>query len=188
MIKQILKNTLSILMLLVLFSSCVKEVDFEQVKELTISPIFESSLIYFDAPATKFFLNGSEISTTRDTVEIDLFSRGFVVNNLIKAEFLFQATNSINRSFRVQVDFLSESNQQKHSFAVQANASPTNSDIIVKHTEVFEGSSLTALKESKKVVLSITALPGGTPLNTNTPGRINLQSKGAFYFKIKDDE
>ena len=188
MIKKFGKYTLLGVLLIFIMSSCTEEVDFNQIDDLSLKPVFASDLIFFNAPATKFYVNGSELETVRDTVVIDLFNRDFVVENLVKAEFVFETTNSINRAFSVKVEFLDASDQLKHSFTVTTPASPSNTDIVSTHTEVFENGLLNALKASNKVVLTIQALSGGSPLTDNTPGRIKLKSKGVFYLKVEKSE
>jgi len=170
------------------YMSCTKDVDFNQAEDLVLEPIIALDLIYFDAPASDFFLEGTELTTVRDSVIIDLFSRDFVVDNLEKAEFVFQTTNSVNRAFNIQVDFLDSDNTLQHAFAVFAPASPTNTDLLNTHTEVLEANLIDALKASNKIELTLQAFPGGTPLNADTPGRIQLKSKGLFYFKIGSEE
>lgn len=188
MIKKFLKHIAVTGLFSVLIISCTKEVDFGQTEDLVLEPIVASDLIFFNAPATKFHVNGSELSTVKDSIIIDLFNRDFVVENLIKAEFVFETTNSINRAFNVQIDFRDDSNVLRHSFSVSPIASPTNTDLVTTHTEVFENTSLDALKASNKIVLTVQALSGGSPLDDNTPGRIQLKSKGIFYLKIEDSE
>ena len=188
MLKKFLKVLSVVISFFVISISCTKDIDFDQSKDLILEPIVASDLIFFNTPATKFHVNGVELSTVRDSVIIDLFNREFVVDNLIKAEFVFESTNLINRAFNVQVDFFDNLDLLRHSFSVTAIASPTNSNITATHTEVFENDLLDALKASNKIVLTVQALSGGSPLNDNTPGRIQLKSKGIFYLKIEDSE
>lgn len=188
MIKTFLKYLFATTFLSVLFFSCTKEVDFDQANDLVLEPVIASDLIFFNAPATKFYVNGSQQSTVKDSVVIDLFNRDFVVDHLVKAEFVFETTNSINKAFSVQIGFFDANNQEQHSFTISSPASPTNTDIVTTHTEVFENSTLQALKASNNVVLTLQALSGGDPLNDNTPGSIQLKSKGIFYLNIQESE
>ena len=186
--KIILKFTAVVALISVTCFSCTKEVDFKQADNLVLEPVAALDLIFFDAPSSSFFVGGTELTTVRDSVIIDLFGRNFVVDNLVKAEFVFQTTNSINKAFNVQVDFFDSDDRLQHAFAVIAPASPTNTDLVNTHTEVFETNILDALKASNKIELTITALPGGSPLNDDTPGSIQLKSKGFFYFNIESAE
>jgi hypothetical protein len=164
--------------------SCTKEVDFNQANDIQLTPVFESSLVYIDEPASRFLINGSEITLLQDSVNIDFFNDQFVVDYLEKAEFLFQTTNTINRGFQVQVDMMDDFNQLQHTFTFSSSASPDNSDVVTEHVEVFEGNSLTALKNTTKMVFTLTILPG-EKIDENTIGRIELKSKGAFYLNVQ---
>lgn len=165
--------------------SCTKEVDFDQADDFEISPAIESDLIFFDEPANSFFLNGSELNTINDFVLADFFKNQFIVDNLIKSEFIFETTNSINRGFQVRVDFINDAEELLHTFTFSTLPSTDNSDLLSNHVEVFEGDTLIALKNTSKLVFTLSVLPG-EPINQTTLGRIKLRSKAVFYFKIGD--
>lgn len=171
-----------------LFFSCTKELDFDQTKDLTLEPVLTSNFVFFNAPATKFSINNTEINTVKDSVIIDFFRSDIVVNRVVKLEFVTEVTNSIDRSFNVQVDFFDANDLIRHSFAVTALGSSANLDVITTHTEVFENQSLDNLKATHKIVITTQALSGGVPLNDSTPGRIHLKSKGILYFEIDTSE
>ncbi|MEM6686856.1 MAG: hypothetical protein AAF617_13815, partial [Bacteroidota bacterium] len=50
------------IILLFFFASCVEDVDFEQAEDIAISPVVESSLIFFDFPASQFSESTGEIA------------------------------------------------------------------------------------------------------------------------------
>lgn len=181
---QVFKYPIIAIGIILLPVSCAKDVDFNQANDIQLKPVVESSLVYIDEPANRFLVNGTEITLLQDSVNIDFFNDQFVVDYLEKAEFLFQTTNSINRAFQVQVDMLDDFNQLQHTFSFSSTASPDNSDVVTEHIEVFEGASLTALKNTTKLVFTFTIFPG-EPINENTIGRIKLKSKGSFYLNIQ---
>ncbi|WP_242131604.1 hypothetical protein [Aestuariivivens marinum] len=188
MIKKFLKYTLPLIIFCLFMSSCTKQVDFNQANDLVLEPIVASDLIFFNADATEFFVDNTELVTVRDSVIIDLFNRDFFVDYVVKAEFVFKVINSINRSSNVTIEFFDINNQKRHGFSLMALASPNNTDIITTHTEIFENQALDDLKASNKVVLTMQVLAGGDPLNDNTPGRVELKSKGLFYTSIDVSE
>ena len=188
MIKKFLIHVLSSVLLCLAIVSCTKEVDFDQANDLVLEPIVASDLIFFKADATEFFVDNTELVTVRDSVIIDLFNREFFVDYVVKAEFVFEVTNSINRSSNVSIEFFDANDQKRHGFSITALASPNNTDIVTTHTEIFENQTLDALKASNKVVLTMQVLAGGDPLNENTPGRVELKSKGVFYTSIDVSE
>ena len=106
-----------------------------------------------------------------------------IVENLIKAEFVFETTNSISRAFQVRVDFLDDTNQIQHTFTFFTTASTNNTNVVSNYTEVFQDNALNALKNTSILVFSLKMLPG-VPINQNTIGRISVKSKAVFYFNI----
>ncbi|GAA3565218.1 hypothetical protein [Snuella lapsa] len=183
MLKQIFKYTILSVIFIFAICSCTKDVDFDQIDDFEIFPVLESSLVHLNEPASRFYIDGYEVAVIQDSVSIDVFNNQFAIDNLIKAELVLEMTNSINRGLDVQVDFFDAANQLRHTFSVSVEPSPNNEEIVSQHTEVFEGNSLIALKQTTKLVLTLRTR-SGSPINENTPGRIGLKSKGVFYLKI----
>ncbi|WP_338356677.1 hypothetical protein [Yeosuana marina] len=184
MFNQIFKYYIKAFLCVLVCVSCTKDVDFNQFNDLQLTPVFESSLVYIDEPANKFLVNGNETSYLQDSVNIDFFNDSFVVDHLVKAEFLLETTNSINRRFMVEVDMFDDSNQLQHRFSFSSSESPDHSPLVTEHLEVFENDALDALKNTTKLVFTLYILPG-EPINETTLGRITLKSKGSFYLKIE---
>ena len=181
--KQLITYTLLLVIINILCLSCTEPVNFNQIDDFEISPVIESSLIFLDEPAHRFSNNDNELNTIQDFVQVDFFNNNFIVENLIKAEFVFETTNSINRAFQVQVDFLDSNDQIQHTFTFFTAASPNNTNVVSNYTEVFQDNSLTALKNTSKLVFTLNMLPG-MAINQNTIGRISVKSKAVFYFNI----
>ncbi|GAA4238510.1 hypothetical protein GCM10022291_29250 [Postechiella marina] len=183
MIKHLFKIAFFVISMGLIGVSCTEEIDLDQVNDLEINPVLESSLFYFEAAAGDFFLGGSGAYTAGDYVVLDIFDNEFVNDNLIKAELVFETVNSINRAYQVQVDFLDNTNTLRHSFTFSADASPNNENLTFEHIEVFEDETLENLKETTTLVFRLTMLPGA-PVDPNSPGSIHLKSKGVFYLNI----
>lgn len=165
-------------------TSCTKDVDFSQINDLEISPVIESSLVFLDESANNFIDNGTEIQQVQDFIIIDFFDSEFTVENLIKADFVFETQNTINRGFELQIDFLNNVAELQHTFTVTEEASPDNNDTETIYTEIFEGAQLDALKNTSILIFTLRMLPG-IPINTSTPGSITLKSKAILYFNIE---
>ena len=173
------------------FNGCIKDVDFGQAENLSISPVLEVSVIHFEEPANRFIdENGVELITVIDSVNIEIFSDQFVVDNLVKADFLFEATNTINRAYEAEIDFYDDLYQLQHSFNFEVGASTNNQVIVLEYVEVFEEQELEALKTTTNLVLTLTLQPSsdGSILTDNSPGNLKLRSKASFYFEINTSE
>ncbi|EDP71495.1 hypothetical protein FBALC1_03387 [Flavobacteriales bacterium ALC-1] len=167
--------------------SCVKDVDFDQAENFSLTPVLASSILFTEVEASSFFENDMELESVRDSVaNIEIFEDQFVKDNLIKAELVFQATNTIDRTFNLQVDFFNDADELQHTLSFDAIESNSGNPVVTDYTEVFEDDSLDALKLITKMVITLTLYPSsdGSTLNENSSGNISLKSKGIFYFNI----
>ncbi|MEW4922993.1 hypothetical protein [Algibacter sp. 2305UL17-15] len=169
--------------MLTLFFGCAKPVDFNQLDDLTLLPVMETSIIFYNATAGDFFVGGQEENVAQDFVFIDVFNNGFVQDNLVRAEFVFETKNSINRAYSLQLDFLDVGGALLESFSINSPASPNNEVVASEHSEVFEGATLANIKQSRILVFTLEMLPGA-PINQNSPGEIDLKSKGIFHLSL----
>lgn len=169
--------------LIILMLGCTEPVDFDQAKNLVLEPVLESSLIFYKATAGDFFVGGTEANTASDFTEIDIFSGSFINDNLIKIEFVFETKNSINRPYSLQVDFLDSNSNILETFTADTPAAINNEVVESTHIETFEGTALANVKQSQFLVFTLTMLPGEA-ITPDSPGEIDLKSKGVFYFNV----
>ena len=183
--KQLLTFILITILVNGLCLSCTEPVDFDQINDVEITPVVASSLIFFDEAAPVFFDGVNQVITIKDQLQIDFFNDAFIVDNLVKSEFVFEISNTINRGFNMRIDFLDEANNLQHITTISVPASLNNQNVKTNYTEVFQGTTLTALKNTSILVFTLNMLPG-TPINQNTLGRISVKSKAVFYLKIEN--
>lgn len=165
-----------------LFSSCIKDTDFDQTENIVATPVFEVNLIHFDLDANRFYdpTTSNQILTVRDTTIIDFFDDGGVQDNLERAEFYFKFTNTIPRNFQVDFQFLSELNNTTYTTQTAVlQGAPSNAKI-TEFIENVEGEDILNLTLANKVVVSVT-IPDS---NENLQGNLNLKSKTTYYFKV----
>jgi len=189
---RIQKLTLLIL-LSTIFMSCTEDVDFNQVDDFELNPVVESSLIHFDESVTGFFddsvddyIDFGEEIPIEDFIIVDYFRNGFIVDNLVKVELVFETQNTIHRDFELQMVFNDANEVPQHTFTIVEDASLTGSDdTLSTHIETFEGATLDAFKRSVALRFILTMLPG-VPLNPDSEDRISLKSKAVLYFNINN--
>ncbi|NQX86955.1 MAG: hypothetical protein HRT67_13830 [Flavobacteriaceae bacterium] len=185
---KIIKQTLLWLLIFVLVS-CIKDVDFDQVEDFALTPVASASVIYSNIDVSRFYDNDEELeseSVTDAIRDITVFTDDVVLENLVKAELIFGSVNSINRSFDIQVDFLSESDETLHTFSFNTAPSVSGNDFITEHTELFENESLEALKATRhmRMTFNLHSSTDGSTLDENSTGRIVVKSRGNFYLNI----
>ncbi|MBU2939360.1 hypothetical protein KO494_07390 [Lacinutrix sp. C3R15] len=186
MFKCVLKYRILLFFSVICITACVSDIDFSQSESLTISPTLDASVIYFDTPASTFVGEGEEQTIVRDSVNVDVFTDAFIVDNVAKVLFLFEATNTINRNFQAQVDLLDQANVLQHTFTFSVAASLNQEEILAEHLEIFENQSLQAFKQTTKLVITLTLMPSndGSILTEDSPGNLQFRSKATFYLNI----
>jgi len=181
--KNLLIPFLGLLASLVLFS-CVKDTDFGQAENITLTPVVELDLIYFNAEAGEFFdsITNTSILTLRDTTEIRFLDDSGIQESLIRAEFLFNFTNSISRTFEVEFQFLNDMNEETYQTITTVDAGTELAPVLTQFIDNVEGAEITQLTMSNRVVISVT-IPSS---DASLQGVLNLQSKTTYYLEIKE--
>ncbi len=169
--------------IVMLFSSCASDVDFDQVNSLKLEPIFIANLAYFEVPAPDFVTNGQEQNFVFDTPAVDVFSDKFFRDNLRKASIFTEMENTINRAYEVEFLFLDNNNDTVYTvnFSVPAYSGTVNK---VSRTDVFENVQLDLLKRTTKIAFILRMLPG-QPLTETSPGKLILRSGVTAYLVVE---
>ena len=182
--KTTLLKPLVLVCCFILALSCVKDTDFDQAEDITLTPVVELDLIYFDLDAGEFFdqVNNVPRLTVTDTTEIRFLDDSEIRESLRRADFYFKFTNSIPRSFQVDFMFLSEQNDTTYTTQPIVNEGSSANAVITEFEEQIEGEDIIQLTMADKVVVSVT-IPSS---NANLSGNLNLQSKTTYYLEIRD--
>lgn len=180
---NVLNRIPKILVFAFLFFSCSSDLDFDQINDFKLEPVFVANLAHFNVPASQFVNSGSE-QTIFDVTNFDAFKDNFFTNNLVKAEFNFEIENTIIRAFTIDVLFLDDNDQilETVTFAVPAYAG--NSNITKYPTEVFENQRLELLKATTKMGFSV-RMAEGPPIDKNSLGNLKLRSSATVYMEIE---
>jgi len=104
---------------------------------------------------------------------------------LVRAEFFFEVTNSIDRTFRADIIMFDIDGNVTNAFDISIAAGGTNEQLET-HTEVFEGVTLDQLKNTTSMQFILTMFPSvtGDPLDTTSTGNIKMRSKATLFFEI----
>lgn len=180
-IKRLIRSSLG-LVVLILFN-CTEPVDFSQGEDIELLPVVETSLVFFEAPAPEFINQGDANFSIRDFVEISFFNDEFVQDNLIKAEFVFEVQNSINRDFRLDITFADAEGTPLEVLIVEVPASPDNVNRITNVVQTYEAEALERIKQAQILDFELSLLRG-MPIAEDALGRINVKSSGIFSLMI----
>ncbi|MFV8325537.1 hypothetical protein [Flavobacterium sp. ZS1P14] len=179
----VFNRVLGMLIPVLLFFSCTSDLDFNQVNDLKLEPVFITNLAYFDVPANQFVTNGVEQTLTVDTPTIDIFNDAFFKDNLTKAEFYFEINNTITRAYTLDLVYLDKNNQTLYSttFAIPAYTGVEN---LVRKTDVFANAKLDLLKRTTKIAFILKMLPGPV-LSESSTGSLKLRSSVTAYLIVE---
>ena len=175
--------TVGLLACLLLFS-CIKDTNFDEAQDITLTPVVELNLIFFNVDASEFFdsITNTSILTLRDTTEIRFLDDTDFQESLIRAEFQFDFTNSIPRGFMVDFQFLSEENEETFVTGTTVNQGTEQLPVFTQFIENVEGEEVLQLTQANRVVVTITIPSSDATLE----GVLNLQSKTTYYLEVKD--
>ena len=170
----------------ILFHSCARDVDFEQASEVTLRPVVELNLIFFDLEADRFVdsLTGQVNRSVRDTTEIRFLDDSGTQESLVRLDFLFQFLNSIDHSFDVDFQFITEENDTAYAFSTTVGAGSVDSPVATDLLQVGEGEDISLLTTANRLVVAVN-------IDTVDPvleGLLNLRSKTTYFFEIRERE
>lgn len=171
--------------------SCVEQLDFEQLEDVVLTPVFEADFIYseFDIeeyipeelpPNTAFSIPPEVL---RDTVNYDLVGTDFAVNNLDRVELKIEVRNTIERAFLIRFQFLTENEQpigQLYSIPVQEGMGQGTQPVISFSDPdpiVLDNTTLNQLSSAQKIATEIIV----PTLNTDLRGVLHIRSKASYY-------
>jgi hypothetical protein len=178
-----LNRVISLLLLLLLSFSCASDLDYDQVNDIKLEPVFIANLASFDVLANEFVTGGVEQNVIFDAPTVDVFTDSFFRKSLKKVDFLLEMENTISRAYVIDLAFLDRNNQVVHvtNFTVPAYRGVKNK---VTRTEIFENTQLDLLKRTVRIAFTLRMLPG-TPLTESSPGNLKLRSGVTVYLVIE---
>ncbi|WP_431244595.1 hypothetical protein ACQ9BO_10100 [Flavobacterium sp. P21] len=167
----------------ILFLSCSSDLDFDQVHDLKLEPVYVANLAYFDIPANELIADGG-VQIAYDSRNFDVFKKQFLRDYLAKAEFDVEIENTIARGFVINMLFLDSQDQILTTSSYTVPAYKGSPNVIKYPTEVFENQRLALLKQTQKIGF-VVLMTSGAPLDENSVGNIKLRSSATTYFEIE---
>lgn len=179
--KKLIIPFFGVLSALLLFS-CVKDTDFSQADAITLTPVVELNLIFFDLTASDFFDETTNIPrlTVSDTTELRFLDGSFAQEDLREADFLFVFTNSFDQELQADFQFLSKENDTTYITATAIASGTIGTPVVTQFTETILGEDIVALTQANKVIVSVTIPEADATL----VGNLNLKSKTTYYLEI----
>ncbi|MDP2088232.1 MAG: hypothetical protein Q8J84_02410 [Flavobacteriaceae bacterium] len=172
-------------MFILILSSCVSEVDFNQSDDLSFQPTHMASLVHFNFDQYKFLDNsGNEIYVISESSSAPLVTGTFAKDYLAKVEIQFKISNTFNRTMIITLQFYNANNQLSYQF-LSITIPPNSSN--KTYTEVISGVALNNFLIGNLAVMQVISVPNsGAIINTAIPKNLNVQVSGQFYSNIQN--
>ncbi len=180
---KITKFIASALVFLV-FQSCTKEVDFNQLDDANINTTYNSTLVYLNLTAPKFLDQfNQEITETFDLIEAPI-STDYKAY-LEKLEFTIITKNGFNRTFRISIIFYDKYKQPIYELQPIINV-PENSPEITTIVEIpKEDISVIYNTQYFGFHIFLTPSDDGSVITINDIATLNLKSSAKLYFNFR---
>lgn len=173
-----------ILILLMLLTACVNDVDFNQAYDFSAQPTYIASIAHFTFDQHKFLDSlGNELFMITDAAPAQLNTSTLVQNNLMNATVQFKVTNQFNRTIVLVLRFYSAGAQQ--TFTLNPISIPPNT-VNGIYTQTISGADLTNLKNSSITRLDVVLMAGVTPIDPAINKSLNVQVSGIFDFNFNN--
>jgi len=169
---------------LFLFTSCLNNVNFNQIEDLSAEQVVKSSIVFFTLNQFHFLTNNVEDRVITDVLPFSFLDNPYLIDNLESAEIEFRINNQFNRDFTVDFEFLDENNVATLSFST-FNIASNNLNFVRKETILVSGN--TQFLTSKKIRIIVNLLPSldGSLLDPAINQTIKIRSAGTYYLKVK---
>ncbi|WP_426485988.1 hypothetical protein [Flavobacterium sp. 2] len=178
-----INSILRVFAVTILFVSCSSDLDFDQVNDLKLEPVFIANLAYFDIPANELVADGGT-QIIYDSRNFDIFKKQFLRDYLKKAEFDVEIENTIERGFVINMLLLNSKNEILTTVSFVVPAYKGSPNVIKYPTEVFENQRLELLKQTQNIGF-VALMTSGVPLDENSLGNLKLRSSATTYFEIE---
>ncbi len=167
-----------------ILSSCVKDLDFEQSKELNLEPTMVTSLINFELNHENFFPETTEINNFSQTSKFDVLQSKSNQEQIKRIKFDIEIANEIDRNFDISIKFLDASknvifNKLEHMKvkAKQMDFKQTASVSLIGSPEFLDVRFI-------EVSLEMSKNPDGSALDTSIDNKLKFKSSATLYMKI----
>lgn len=170
--------------ILILMSSCVENVDFNQANNLVVTPAVTASLVNSTITQNELVIGGSEINMPiTQTSLFTVFENENTSNKLERAVLQFNINNRFNRGFRIEFLFLQENDTTAYG-PITLNINPNQSDFTQQEEIILANNP--NFRTARKVRVTVQLLPStdGSMIDINVPASLIFKSSGTFHFRI----
>jgi len=171
-----------LLIFAIILSACTSKLDFDQADQLTITPVFEGDILYFDLFKENLTDAQSNFrSTIIDTIDFAIFKNGNNRDHFEKAIFTVGYKNSFQRSFHTDYIFIDDNKQAVEQGSFDILAADINQTEEGEVVFSFDKTVNPTFTNFRKIVVQITITPDTMPVEDK---QLHVKTKGVIYTKV----
>ena len=172
----------AVFLLILIISSCVKDVNVYQTSGFTITPIYNAAFTFFTATPASFFDSTGTIqqNSISDLGTFDFFQNQFVQESIVQIDFVVEASNQFDRDISVAIEFRNGSGSPLYT--IPTLVIPAN-QTDYSFTEVIDLRINTQVLNTTQVAVTASVQDTGVALNPLDTSEFNFQSAVVFYIE-----
>lgn len=181
--KSNLRHLFSSLIFLFLLGSCVEELDFGQEEELSVTPTYESSLLYIEVPERTINL-ASGVNFISQNFNFDAFTEEFFAQRALDGVIVYEVENTTSKRLEIQIEFLDAAGNVLDTEPFMIEPYPT--ELLRKEIAYGDaGRNMSIIRLTSSIRVNATNL-GDTESTSEIPNSlITLKSSAKFRLRLK---
>ncbi|MFH6602268.1 hypothetical protein ACEZ3G_02175 [Maribacter algicola] len=181
--RSLLRNMPTACLLLVFFCSCVDKQDFDQYDDLGITPSYEASILYIEAP--EVYINAiTGVNIITQNFNFDAFATDIFADRVLDGTITYEIENTTSKELEITVEFTDDAGNVLDTEVFTIQPAPTAID----RREIQYGNGgrpIDIITNTSN--FRVTAQNNGD--NTSTSGipdaKITLKSSAEFRLRLK---
>lgn len=163
-----------------LLTGCVKDIDLDQAKEISLSPDIDVDLLIYDISEDYFYQAGTNVfqPIIRDTVRLEFLDDDYIQKDLTEVEFYFRHINTFPQGFSHTIKFLSNAGSEQILIQYEVAPGSENNPVETDFTEIIQENRIHLIRNSIQMVVELEAHPNSDEFK----GKLEFASTGLFKF------
>jgi len=165
------------------FTSCTKDVDFNQIYDANVHTTYTSTLVYANFTAINFLdTNNIEIPSTKDSIEAPIDKN--ILKYLEKVEFTIIINNTFNRGFNFYFNFLDDTKNVVYTLQPTIFVAPNSGEQTFILEIPFEDIKLLNKTRFFEFEFELTESSDGSTLSGTEIGTLDLKSSVKLFYNF----
>jgi hypothetical protein len=170
-----------VVLYLILLTSCYESLDFKQLNEFLVKPVFTLALNYFSIVPSQFISsNGTQQISISDITDIKGLQDVYITNDIVRLEFNAEIKNELDRGVTITVEFLDRISRLTYSFKAIIVDSK---DLEYTYLETIDIVSYPDILNTSKVRVKLELENTGAPLNLDDTSEFEFKSSVTLFIE-----